>query len=48
MTEEVEMEVFEYGSGELLLDETALEWSRMSDDSDSEIEEGFIGRCENE
>ena len=39
------MEVFEYGSGVMLVDESALEWSKMSDDSDSEMEELFVGGC---
>ena len=43
--DEVETEVFVYGSGELFLDESALEWSRMSDDSDSEMEDIYIGGC---
>ena len=34
-----------YGSGELIVDESALEWSKMSDDSDSEMEDMFIGGC---
>ena len=46
VTEEVESEVFVYGSGELTVDESALQWSKMSDDeSDSEMEEMFIGGC---
>lgn len=45
ITEEVEAEVFVYGSGDLIVDETALEWSKMSDDSESEIEEMFVGGC---
>ena len=43
--EEVETEVFVYGSDELFLDETALEWKKMSDDSDSETDEMYFGGC---
>lgn len=45
VTDEVEPEWFVYGSGELIVDESALEWSKMSDDSDSEMEDMFIGGC---
>ena len=34
-----------YGSDELFLDETALEWKKMSDDSDSETDEMYFGGC---
>ena len=41
--DEVETEIFVYGSGELFLDESALEYQKMSEDSDSETEDQYMG-----
>ena len=45
VTDVIETEEFVYGSDELLLDESALVWRKMSDDSDSEGEEFYLGEC---
>lgn len=42
---EIETEEFVYGSGDLFLDESALQWHKMSDDSDSDFEDLLLGGC---